>query len=164
MDASPSDSDKIDFAKFVIDHNTSLINLADTKAGILLGINGIIIALLFAVEKIELAQITISLFLITGIFLGASSLFTIFTIVPRLSVEGENSRIYFMKIKELKKDRFISSWGNISNSEILDDLISNVYNLASIQSKKFKHLQVAVVLNIIGVGLLLASLFAYLRA
>jgi hypothetical protein len=44
-------NEKIDFAKSVLEHNLSLINLADTKAGILLGINGVVLALLFGIER-----------------------------------------------------------------------------------------------------------------
>ena len=44
-------NEKIDFAKSVLEHNLSLINLADAKAGILLGINGVVLALLFGMEK-----------------------------------------------------------------------------------------------------------------
>ena len=43
-------NEKINFAKSVLDHNLSLINLADAKAGILLGINGVVLALLFGIE------------------------------------------------------------------------------------------------------------------
>jgi hypothetical protein len=43
-------NEKIDFAKSVLEHNLSLINLADAKAGILLGINGVVLALLFGIE------------------------------------------------------------------------------------------------------------------
>jgi hypothetical protein len=44
-------NEKIDFAKSVLEHNLSLINLTDAKAGILLGINGVVLALLFGIEK-----------------------------------------------------------------------------------------------------------------
>ena len=44
-------NEKIDFAKSVLEHDLSLINLADAKAGILLGINGVVLALLFGIEK-----------------------------------------------------------------------------------------------------------------
>jgi hypothetical protein len=50
-----STEDKIDFAKYILEHSSSLINLADTKAGILLGINGIMLALMFGIEKESLA-------------------------------------------------------------------------------------------------------------
>ena len=43
-------NEKIDFAKSVLEHNLSL-NLADAKAGFLLGINGVVLALLFGIEK-----------------------------------------------------------------------------------------------------------------
>jgi hypothetical protein len=43
-------NEKIDFAKLVLEHNLSL-KLADAKAGILLGRNGVVLALLFGMEK-----------------------------------------------------------------------------------------------------------------
>jgi hypothetical protein len=67
--------DRITSARFAIDNSISLINLADTKAGILLGISGLVIALLFRFEKEKVTEISKVLLLITGFILGISSFF-----------------------------------------------------------------------------------------
>jgi hypothetical protein len=103
MNTDNGDQKKIDFAKEIIDHNMSLVNLADTKAGMLLGINGVIIALLFGGATGIVTDITRLLFLITGVSLGASSIFTVFAIIPRLTRQHDRTRMYFMRIRETER-------------------------------------------------------------
>ena len=78
-------NEKIDFAKSVLEHKLSLINLADTKAGILLGINGVVLALLFGIEKETPTVLSTFFFFLTAILFGVSSIFAISTLIPRLT-------------------------------------------------------------------------------
>lgn len=165
IDSSSGNDDtetaRIDYAKFVIEHNVSFINLADTKAGILLGINGIVLALLFGIDKTQLSSLSSTLFLFTSVFLAGSSFFAILTIIPRLTQAQNSSRIYFMSIVQKSKDEFLKDWRELKQQDILRDLGENIHNLAKIQSKKFKYLQVSILLIIVGIGLLVVSLFSY---
>ena len=149
-------NEKIDFAKSVLEHNLSLINLADAKAGILLGINGVVLALLFGMEKGISSVLSIIFLFLTAILFGISSIFSIATLIPRLTQEQNKTKIYFLKIKESKREEFIQSWNTLTSDEILTDYVLNIHNLASLQTKKYRYLRSSVVITMIAIGFLIA--------
>ena len=151
-------NEKIDFAKSVLEHNLSLINLADAKAGILLGINGVVLALLFGMEKGIPSVLSIIFLFLTAILFGISSIFSIATLIPRLTQEQNKTKIYFLKIKESKREEFIQSWNTLTSDEILTDYVLNIHNLASLQTKKYRYLRLSVVITMIAIGFLIALL------
>ena len=151
-------NEKIDFAKSVLEHNLSLINLADAKAGILLCINGVVLALLFGMEKGIPSVLSIIFLFLTAILFGISSIFSIATLIPRLTQEQNKTKIYFLKIKESKREEFIQSWNTLTSDEILTDYVLNIHNLASLQTKKYRYLRSSVVITMIAIGFLIALL------
>jgi hypothetical protein len=151
-------NEKIGFAKSVLEHNLSLINLADAKAGILLGINGVVLALLFGLEKGIPSVLSIIFLFLTAILFGISSIFSIATLIPRLTQEQNKTKIYFLKIKESKREEFIQSWNTLTSNEILTDYVLNIHNLASLQTKKYRYLRSSVVITMIAIGFLIALL------
>lgn len=153
---------KIDFARSILDHNISLINLADTKAGILLGINGVILALLFGVQNEMLTYLDKMVFLAAGTAFGVSGLFSFLTLIPRLNKDAETSKIYFLKIKETRADEFIRLWDSLTPNEILKDYLLNIHSIAVLQTKKYNYLQLSTIIIIIGFGFLIVALFFYL--
>ena len=152
-------NEKIDFAKSVLEHNLSLINLADAKAGILLGINGVVLALLFGIEKETPAGLSTLFFFLTAILFGVSSIFAISTLIPRLTREQNKTKIYFLKIKEFTRKEYIQSWNGLTNDEILTDYILNIYNLASLQTEKYRDLRLSIIITMMAFGFLIAILF-----
>jgi hypothetical protein len=151
-------NEKIDFAKSVLEHNLSLINLADAKAGILLGINGVVLALLFGVEKETPSVLSMIFLFLTAILFGISSIFSIATLVPRLTQEQNKTKIYFLKIKESEREDFIQSWNNLTSDEILTDYILNIHNLANLQTKKYRYLRSSIIITMIAIGFLIVLL------
>ena len=152
-------NEKIDFAKSVLEHNLSLINLADAKAGILLGINGVVLALLFGIEKETPTGLSTLFFFLTAILFGVSSIFAISTLIPRLTGEQNKTKIYFLKIKESTREEYIQSWNGLTNDEILTDYIINIYNLASLQTEKYRDLRLSIIITMMAFGFLIALLF-----
>jgi hypothetical protein len=150
---------KIDFAKSVLEHNLSLINLADAKAGILLGINGVVLALLFGIEKETPTGLSTLFFFLTAILFGVSSIFAISTLIPRLTREQNKTKIYFLKIKESTRKEYIQSWNGLTNDEILTDYILNIYNLASLLTEKYRDLRLSIIITMMAFGFLIAILF-----
>jgi Family of unknown function (DUF5706) len=144
-----------------MEHNSSLINLADTKAGIILGINGIVLALLFSIDQQLLSHITKIYLICTGILLTVSSVFAVLTILPRLTSENTVTKIYFNYVQKLSRQDYLESWKNVSLNEILEDYLNNIHNLTKLQAKKFGHLSTSVVLIIIGIVMLAVSLILY---
>lgn len=154
--------EKLEFAKAVLTHNSELINLADTKAGILLGINGIILALLFG-DNTSFSPIVVNLVLVTGILLGISSICSILTIFPRLTKDEERTSVYFKHVAKQKKQDYIQSWNTLESSEILTDLLSNIHNLAILQMKKYRYLRLSVIFLLPGFILLVLSVVTTLN-
>lgn len=152
-------NEKIDFAKSVLEHNLSLINLADAKAGILLGINGVVLALLFGIEKETPTGLSTLFFFLTAILFGVSSIFAISTLIPRLTREQNKTKIYFLKIKESTREEYLQSWNGLTNDEILRDYILNIYNLASLQTEKYRDLRLSIIITMMAFGFLIAILF-----
>jgi len=92
---------KINYIKTVFDHNQGLIELADTKANIVLGINSILIPLIFGVttvnfidlldKNLQIHAILLNTFSLIGlVLLVISFVFSILVIKARLSEELEN--------------------------------------------------------------------------
>jgi hypothetical protein len=152
-------NEKIDFAKSVLEHDLSLINLADAKAGILLGINGVVLALLFGIEKETPTRLITLFFFLTAILFGVSSIFAISTLIPRLTREQNKTKIYFLKIKESTRKEYIQSWNGLTNDEILTDYILNIYNLASLLTEKYRDLRLSIIITMMAFGFLIAILF-----
>ena len=152
-------NEKIDFAKSVLEHNLSLINLADAKAGILLGINGVVLALLFGIEKETPTGLSTLFFFLTAILFGVSSIFAISTLIPRLTREQSKTKIYFLKIKESTREEYLQSWNGLTNDEILTDYILNIYNLASLLTEKYRDLRLSIIITMMAFGFLIAILF-----
>lgn len=133
---------KIDFAKFIIDHNVALINFADTKASVILATAGVILGLLLFldVEKINVL-ITIGIIL-TVIFLGATIISSLIIILPRLTSKTKIETVIFYKsIIQQNKDEFKEIFKNLDLNSILDDYLGNIYALANIQDKKYTGLK-----------------------
>jgi hypothetical protein len=91
---------KIEFAKFINDHSLQLIGLIDTKTTIIVAINGIILGLLFQSEVLrEVAhqndEIRVLFQLVVGL-LGASAIFGLVTIFPR--IQKNTALWYSMKL------------------------------------------------------------------
>jgi hypothetical protein len=152
-------NEKIDFAKSVLEHDLSLINLADAKAGILLGINGVVLALLFGIEKETPTGLSTLFFFLTAILFGVSSIFAISTLIPRLTREQNKTKIYFLKIKESTRKEYIQSWNGLTNDEILTDYILNIYNLVSLLTEKYRDLRLSIIITMMAFGFLIAILF-----
>ena len=153
--------DKIEFARHILEHNSSLINLADTKAGILIGINGIILVLLFSIDQQVLSLITKFYLVSTGTLLTLSSVYAVLTILPRLTSEERLTRIYFKYVEKLTREDYLKTWENLKGSQILEDYLNNIYNLAKLQAKKYNHLYTSVILIIIGIIMLASSLILF---
>jgi hypothetical protein len=148
-------SDKITFAEKILDHSMSMITLADTKAGVLLGIAGIVIALLFGVDRTALGEAGQFFLIGTMISFGISSFFSVSTLIPRLTDEAKTTRIYFKKVQEMTRDEYVNSWQHVTSADILSDYLMNIHNLSIVQKKKYFDLRIAVIFNIIGIILMI---------
>ncbi len=159
--SSNSDQNKINFAKNILDHNSDLISLIDTKAGLVLGSAGIILGLLSFFDRETLGNAIIPLFVTMMLLLGTIC-FSFFTIFPRLTkkIKGETA-IFYPAIVQFTIEEYKTKLENISPEEILKDYINNIYSLAKVQEKKFNHLRISMGLMIASSVSLVVTLMCY---
>jgi hypothetical protein len=119
------EKEKIDFARFINEHNLQLIGLVDTKASIIVGINGVILGLLSqsilgllsqstgtiipAITSLaipEQLKLILPLFWSSVILLGVSAICGLRTIFPRIRVEApfSESMVFHQTITTKEKN------------------------------------------------------------
>ena len=131
---------KTDYAKAIFTHNQNLVNFVDTKAGVILAVDGAILAILASSSTAlnsgyEQLALGAALLLI-----GISALFGFLIIKPRISEASQETKIFYRSILAKSRDDFKISFTS-SPREILDDYLNNIYTLATIQKKKFFYLE-----------------------
>ena len=130
---------EIDFARSILNHSQTLINLVDTKAGILLATDGGILAILGAFPPGPLAPYQMACLIAAVTLVGVSALMGAMTIKARRVKGTPATKIFFGTVLEKARDEYIQSFPS-SQQEILDDYLNNVYTLALIQKAKFAFL------------------------
>lgn len=152
---------KIDFAKFVIDHNNDLITLADTKAGFILASAGVIMGLLFLMNKHGLTDFTKGGIIVTAILLGFTAIFSFIVILPSLTKKPPQTAIFFQSIVKKSQSGYVEDFKKLTKDEILTDYLNNIYNISKIQNKKFLLLQISLWFMIPALIALIITLFSY---
>ena len=160
---------KIDYIKSVFAHNQGLIELADTKANIVLGINSILIPLIFGVttvnfidlldKNLQIHAILLNTFSLIGLVLLVISLvFSILVIKARLSEELENF-IFFENILKTEYDDYKNNILNMNEEAILDDYLKEIYTLAGINKIKYNRYEWTLRFLISGIISLISGYF-----
>ncbi len=160
---------KIDYIKTVFAHNQGLIELADTKANIVLGINSILIPLIFGFttvnfidlldKNLQVHAMLLNTFSLTGLLLlGTSFVFSILVIKARLSEELENF-IFFENILKTEYDDYKNNILNMNEEAILDDYLKEIYTLAGINKIKYNRYEWTLRFLISGIISLISGYF-----
>ena len=155
---------KIDFAKDVLEHNNSLINLIDTKSGLVLGAAGIILGLLSFFDRDSLQPYTlIALFFTIGL-LASTIFFSFFTIFPRFTKKTKNeTAIFYQSIIKSTMKEYADSLKGLTSQKILDDYANNIYSLAKIEESKFRKLRVSICFMMASAVSLVITLVCYFQ-
>lgn len=92
-------------------------------------------------------------YVVIAILYGLSFLLTIvycyFVLTSRLKNNRNDSSIYFSNIALFEQEFFSERMNNLKNSDVVSDLIEQVYITSKIASKKYKYLNVSYVFIII---------------
>ena len=158
-----NDSDnknQLDYIKTIFSHNFSLIRLADTKANILLGINSILIPIIFGVMGLNFVSLIDSGYLTQALFLNLFSIlsliplaisftFSILVIRARYSKELKNN-IFFKEIISQEFSKYKDIILKSDDQFIKDDLSREIYSLAKINKNKYKNYDYALWSLLIG--------------
>lgn len=130
----------IDYAKSILTHNQNLINFLDAKAGVLLAVDGAILAILAAspaAVATGLEQLALAAALL---LIGISALFGFLIIKPRVYEGSPDTKIFYSAILSKTRKKYIETFSS-TPQQVLDDYLNNIYSLAMIEKKKFFYLQ-----------------------
>jgi hypothetical protein len=139
----------IEFARSILSHNQNLVNFADAKAGVLLAVDGGILVILAsspAAISPGFEQLALGAALL---LIGISALFGFLTIRPRMFRTDAPTKIFFKAILTQTREEYKKSF-SLTQREMLDDYLNNIYTLAVIQKQKFFYLEEALYTLLLG--------------
>lgn len=149
MSEEASINQDIDYAKSILSINQNLVNFVDTKAGVLLAVDGAILAILAsstATINSGFEQLVLGSALL---LIGISALFGFLIIKPRIHVHDSPTKIFYSTIITQSREDYKKSFSS-TPAQILDDYLNNIYTLAVIQKKKFFYLEESLYCLILG--------------
>ena len=156
------DSKKIDFARNVLEHNSDLIHLIDTKAGLVLGSAGIILGLLSFFDRSQTLESTIYALFTTVVFLGATMAFSFLTIFPRITPKTKtHTAIFYESITQQTEEEYSKIMDSLTYETIIADYANNIHRLAVVQKRKFRTLRISLSFMMISVVSLIVTLYCY---
>jgi len=153
---------EIDYAKAIFHHNQDLVNFVDAKAGVILAVDGAILAILSGSSAATRGLLEQLLFGAGVLLIGISALLGFLIIKPRLNEHIPTTKIFFRAIVAKSKQDYKESFPS-TTKEILDDYLNNIYALALIQKKKFSYLEVSLYSLLLGLIPIVATMIS-LRA
>ena len=156
------DNKKIDFAKNVLEHNSDLIHLIDTKAGLILGSSGIILGLLSFFDRSPAVESTTYALFATVMFLGATMVFSFLTIFPRITPKAKtDTAIFYKSITQQTEEEYSKIIDSLTYEKIIADYANNIHRLAVVQKRKFRTLRISLSFMMISVVSLMVTLYCY---
>ncbi len=152
------------FAEFHEEYIRHYIGLADSKAGIILGLALALFSNLIEKDIVQKAftHPAASFFNVYAMlclaFLLASALCAFLVVAPRRAAGGE-SLIFFGEVaKFASADRYLASLAKLKSSDLLDARIRHCYDISVICARKYTLLSRATWLGIIGLILTIIML------
>jgi len=149
----------IDYAKVILMNNQNLIHFTDTKAGVVLAVDGAIVAIL-STSKATLGAAGIAelAFGAALLLIGISAFLGFLIIMPRIHRTHLDTKIFYAAIISKTREQYKESFSS-TPKEMLDDYLNNIYTLALIQEKKFLYLQYSLYCLFLGLVPLVAVMF-----
>lgn len=130
---------QIDFASFILEYNFSLIKHAESKANMVLWITGIILSVLLGLfPNLKGSPFLSILFSSLIISCLISGLFAIDSIKSRIHTDEPYNHVFFSHIVKMKRQDYINSFKEMSETKIPDNMLNPIYSLAMIQKTKYK--------------------------
>ena len=174
---------RIAFARSVSDHSLRLVGFIDTKTSIIVAINGVLLGLLFGSARnnlVPMEPLIQSFFIVAVLFLGASTTFGLFTIIPNIArkVRYSESLMSHETILDRKpyedsilnrarntqpeeevNKKFKEQMSVTDDKEILKQEICNVYRLVEALAYQFRWVRLSISFLILAVIILSVVLF-----
>lgn len=137
--------EKINILQQQLDSIGNWIRSADTKASIILALNGVVFAHLLSLSNRILGvgdgcAYSIGVLLVTVPFI-MSLFFAFRAILPKIKVESDHALWFFGSIASTKKSDFIENLANATNDQIEANLIEQIYINSKIATEKHINLR-----------------------
>ncbi len=160
---------KIDIAEKNLNRVHEWIRGIDQKVSIFLALQGVILTLLFT--KILSAVVAIftttavsfwdSLFILWAILaLGFGVFESLLAIFPRIN-NNAKSHLYFGGIKNLTLSEYKNGMKDITDEDYFEELCEQVHRNSVIAVAKAEHFQKAIIIFLLGIGLLIVSYISF---
>ena len=135
------DEKKIEFALKIFDANFSIIQFADTKASILLGISGVMLSIIVGFGDAKDNWVLI----IGLVFLVLSSVSSLLVIRPRDSSKQYKTLTFYQGIVANYKSagEYLIKLQGLQEQNILEDLSKNIFNLSEVLTKKYSFVKLS---------------------
>lgn len=138
-------TDLIEYAVIVLKHNFTLLQHAETKANMVLGIVGIMLSILLSmyqtIKTTPFIRIPFFFLISTCVISGLKA---IETIRARITIDEPDNFLYYMHILNMKRNDFVASFKKLSEREKSDSILNEIYTLAVIQKTKYAALNQAI--------------------
>lgn len=142
---------------FMYHQNTYLnnsIRFADTKAGALVAVNGIVLKFIYDVFK-DADLLYDQLFFIGISMLILGIVFSVTVVYPKRLNRKSKGLFYWENISYMDKDEYVNTLVDIEPAELLKLAYENNYYQAKILTKKFNHLHYAFVFSFVAYFIIL---------
>ena len=151
--------EKIELVRHIYALNQEILQMADTKSSIVLGLSGIVVSLIIGMNIDDFSfnkQLSLG---IAIIFSSLTSVTQFCTIFPRLAVRDKKGILFYRDILKWDRDGYTNEIININSTKILNDYADSVYSLAKIQEKKYFWLKIGFIFLIISITLISISFY-----
>lgn len=150
---------RIEMLRHSHDYVQNQIALGDAKAGGVLAWNAVLVAWLANKQPLGpgLDVLTI-MSAVAVVCLAVSVLFAAYALLPRTPAVGLENRISLVDISRCSQEHYTAAMEKASAEDCIRDLCGHIHLLAGIASRKFQHIQVALVLAAVASALMILSL------
>jgi hypothetical protein len=139
----------------ILNRVDAMLTFAETKISFMLAYLGILLAVLGnqAAEVKYLLQKTSQGVILSTLILLMLFIIAIFfalyyagrVLLPQLKFSRRNSMIYFSDISKLAENKYLADMRKMKESEIEEDLLSQIHATSSVTSEKFKNVRKATI-------------------
>lgn len=148
-----NESDRLRIAQWILERQIGWIASADAKVGVVVAIQVAVVGALAAAYGIAKQPEWSALFFAGfSLFLSLMSLVcAALALFPR--IDGPSSSfIFFGKVAELTREKYVSQLGSASEGELLADCAQQIHRNAEIAGEKHGHVRYAMILGFASVA------------
>lgn len=132
-----------------------LIGFADTKASILLTVNGVILALLLTSTSNVITNLSLLSRSISLLMFAVSAVFGLLALWPRRTKDIPGTAISHRSIVKVNYKAYANDFGKFEKERILEEYLWETSALSRFVSGQFRFLQLSILSTIVALAILL---------